>query len=61
MWLLFIVVLLNGDQVVKYQAFNTSEQCSTAKVSLQKGIVSEFPSAKMSLTCFKLNEVGLGA
>lgn len=58
MWLLFIIILLNGEQAVKYQAFKTETDCLNQKAGLTAAITATFPSSQASLTCVKINELG---
>ena len=58
MWVLFIVVLLQGQEITKYQAFKTEAQCNRGKAELASMIAGNFPSADVSLTCVKINKYG---
>jgi len=60
MWLLFIILQLSygSHREARWQVFNTQAECKNVQKRLEKGITSEFPQAKTSLTCVKINRVG---
>lgn len=58
MWVLFIVVLLQGQQITKYQVYSNQVQCNQGKAELSEMLAGSFPSADVSLTCVKINKLG---
>ena len=58
LWILFIVLHLQGSEIVKYQAFPTDDSCKQAKAEITEVIAGGFPSAEASLTCVKINKLG---
>lgn len=57
MWLLYIILLVDGHSIVKAQAFETKAQCVSTKQAVFDG-VTQYPNIQASLTCVKINKIG---
>lgn len=58
MWILFILVLLNGQADYRLLPFKSEKECVAAKAEVSAKLASGLPTAKASLTCFHADEPG---
>lgn len=52
-WVMFAIIILNGEPKVAYLPFEDQAQCEAAKSELVKEIIVKDGAFKGSITCFE--------
>lgn len=56
MWMLFALLLLSDSKtgpMLDMKAFHSQAECEAAKPAIIKAVIEKYPTAEVSLTCFK--------